>query len=82
MLLAVVLQGFPGGKNKGVYPSTWDGFEGTIRLHLNKEAPRVGCGERGLTVSVRGSGSVCSITILAMSAGFHVTCSRGSPKGP
>jgi hypothetical protein len=34
-------------------PKTWDGFEGTIRLHLDDEAPRIGCGERGLTVSVR-----------------------------
>jgi hypothetical protein len=34
-------------------PQTWDGFEGTIRLHLHDEAPRIGCGERGLTVSVR-----------------------------
>ncbi|HKS95761.1 MAG TPA: hypothetical protein VJV74_06450 [Terriglobia bacterium] len=33
-------------------PSTWDGFEGVIRLHLNNEAPRIGCGERGLMVTV------------------------------
>ena len=36
----------------GGIPQTWDGFEGRIQLHLHDEAPRIGCGERGLTVKV------------------------------
>jgi len=35
-------------------PDTWDGWHGRLRLHPMHETPHIGCGERGLTVTVMG----------------------------